>query len=288
MIAGLVALQAWPVMAKSPEAGPPASFRILTFNTWGLPVPIGRRVPERFARMADALVGYDWVTLQETFTRFAGQLRQTKGYPFHVWQSDGGFFKISSGLLTLSRFPILEQDFREFGQSTDFDRFSRKGVLFTRLQVRPDLIIDLYNTHYQAQDFDEAEQIRLSEDNRVLTEMVRAHDQGYPTFVQGDLNCHDHEPAYQDLMRRLPLHDLWWEARAGDLGLTMDPARNPNTGDRERLDYLLFLDHPQWQAKVERIGLTMDRPVQGLYLSDHLGVSATLHLQPRAAVPSAH
>jgi endonuclease/exonuclease/phosphatase family metal-dependent hydrolase len=281
MLAALLTGATWPAGAETPGTGDGVSLRVLTYNTWGLPVPIGRRVPERFSRLAGALTGYDWVTLQETFTSYARQLKAAPGYPYQARQSDGGFFKISSGLYTLSRFPIVEQDFREFGQATDFDRFSRKGVLFTRLQLRPDLTVDLYNTHYQAQDFAEAEQIRLGEDNRVLAEMVKAHDRGLPTFIQGDLNCHDHEAAYQDLTRRLPVHDLWREARAGDPGWTMDPARNPNTGDLERLDYLFFLDHPRWSAQVEYIGLAMTGRVGGLMLSDHLGVAATLRLQPR-------
>jgi endonuclease/exonuclease/phosphatase family metal-dependent hydrolase len=237
--------------------------------------------------MMPALAGCDWITLQETFTRYAGQLRRSPHYPFQAWQSATGFFKISSGLLTLSRFPILAQEYREFGRSTDFDRFSRKGVLFTRLQVRPGLTVDVYNTHYQAQDYPEAEQIRQNEDNRVLAEMVRAHDQGHPTFVQGDLNCQDHGVAYRDLMQRLPLHDLWREARLGDPGWTMDPGRNPNAGERERLDYLFFLDHPRWQVRVAAIRLAMTGRVRGLHLSDHLGVEASLELSPRpAAGPS--
>lgn len=272
---------ALPARAVDPPARRDQTLNVLTYNTWGLPVPIGRQVPERFARLAGALDGYDWVTLQETFSRYAGQLLGITAYPFKAWQSDGGFATISSGLLTMSRYPIVAREFRAFRQSTDFDRFSRKGVLFTRLQVRPDLTVDLYNTHYQAQDVPDAERIRREEDNRVLEAMVRDHDQGFPTFIQGDLNCHDHESAYGDLRRRLPLHDLWREARAGDPGYTMDRTRNPNTGDLERLDYLFFLEQPHWQARVARIGLAMTERVQGMLLSDHLGVAATVRLTPR-------
>jgi endonuclease/exonuclease/phosphatase family metal-dependent hydrolase len=287
LLAAVLGLAIWPWPARSAETGAPITLKTLTYNTWGLPVPIGQQVPERFSRMMPALAGCDWITLQETFTRYAGQLRRSPHYPFQAWQSATGFFKISSGLLTLSRFPILAQEYREFGRSTDFDRFSRKGVLFTRLQVRPGLTVDVYNTHYQAQDYPEAEQIRQNEDNRVLAEMVRAHDQGHPTFVQGDLNCQDHGVAYRDLMQRLPLHDLWREARLGDPGWTMDPGRNPNAGERERLDYLFFLDHPRWQVRVAAIRLAMTGRVRGLHLSDHLGVEASLELSPRpAAGPS--
>jgi endonuclease/exonuclease/phosphatase family metal-dependent hydrolase len=286
VLACLVSLGTWPAKAEAEPSGKGLSFRMLTFNTWGLPVPIGRQVPERFSRLSQSLAGFDWVTLQETFTRHAAQLRTSRIYPFQAWQSEGGFFKISSGLYTLSRFPIVAQEFREFRQSTDFDRFSRKGVLFTRLQVRPDLRVDVYNTHYQAQDVAEAERIRQHEDNRVLAEMVRAHDQGHPTFIQGDLNCLDHGPAYQDLRRRLPLRDLWRETRAGDPGWTMDRGRNPHTPDQERLDYLFFLDDPRWQAQVEHIDLALTAPVRGLYLSDHLGVQATITLRPRVLLAS--
>ncbi|MBC7544136.1 MAG: endonuclease/exonuclease/phosphatase family protein [Candidatus Sericytochromatia bacterium] len=273
-------------LALMPAAGraepEPISFRVLTYNTWGLPSPIGRHLQPRFERLAESLDGFDWMTLQETFSRHATPLKSLKGYPHQAWQSDSGAFKISSGLATFSRYPIIERDYAEFKTSTDMDRFSRKGVLFTRLQVRPDLIVDLYNTHYQAQDFPEAEGIRRLEDNQVMADLVKRHDKGYPTFLQGDFNCHDFESAYQDLMRRLPLHDLWAEARPGDPGYTVDAGRNPFSGnDHERIDYLFFKDHPHWQTQVDHIALALTAPVRGLFLSDHFGVQARIHLVPR-------
>ena len=214
MLACLVAVCAagWPTTGQAAAA--PLTFDVLTYNTWGLPSPIGTLLQARYTRLATRLGGHDWVTLQETFSRSSATLRTVVGYPHQAWQSDTGALKIGSGLATLSRYPIVEREYREFGASTDMDRFSRKGVLFTRLQVRPDLLVDVYNTHFQAQDYAEAEDIRRTEDNRVMVEMVKAHDRGYPTFLQGDFNGHPFDPAYQDLMTRLPLHDLWSMIRA--------------------------------------------------------------------------
>lgn len=262
-----------------PAAG--TSLEVLTYNTWGKPGILGTKTKERYQRLRTALGQFDWVTLQEAFSNEAGQLQGLPGYPFTFWQSDGAFLKINSGLFTLSRHPILARDFSPFKDCTHSDCLSRKGVIWTRLQVAPGLNVDVFNTHYQAEDDETAEQIRVRDNNKVLSDFVKAHNQGNPTFIQGDFNFLEGKQAYTDLKRRLPLHDLWRETKPEDPGYSFDPTLNPNLGGKgpqQRLDYLFFVDNERYDANVEGIELAYTTPVNGLVLSDHFAVRTKLQV----------
>ena len=57
-----------------------------------------------------------------------------------------------AGLLTISRFPIIESDFRSYGPGKFSDAIADKGVLFTKIKVRDEYLY-LFNTHAQATYF---------------------------------------------------------------------------------------------------------------------------------------
>ena len=57
---------------------------------------------------------------------------------------------IDGGLLTLSRFPIVEKEFEPFKCALLSDSLSKKGILYTKIQVSGDHHVKIFNTHTQA------------------------------------------------------------------------------------------------------------------------------------------
>lgn len=58
-----------------------------------------------------------------------------------------------SGLLILSRFPIIEQEFCPYPYGVASDSLSYKGVLYAKIAVTEGRILHLFNTHTQATYF---------------------------------------------------------------------------------------------------------------------------------------
>lgn len=259
----------------SPPLGRPVrpmrtmQFDFLTYNTWGKPGLLGTKERQRFERLPAALAPYDVVTLQEAFTKHTRGL--LPGFPFSHWETSQGFRLMNGGLAVLSRFEILETDFLAFESCTHFDCFALKGVLFNRLNVPGIGPVDLYNTHYQAEEDDKAARIRL-DNNRTLADMVQRHDSGHPTLIAGDFNMTPDSPEYKDLMLRLPMRDLFRDLNPQAPGFSYDPKVNPNVPDSEmpqRLDYVFALGD---RIRALAAELALSGPVDGYTLSDHLGV----------------
>jgi sphingomyelin phosphodiesterase len=56
------------------------------------------------------------------------------------------------GLVTISRFPILESEFRPYTIGVFSDSISNKGVLYTKIMIK-DQYLHLFNTHMNASYF---------------------------------------------------------------------------------------------------------------------------------------
>lgn len=59
---------------------------------------------------------------------------------------------IDGGLLILSRFPIIESDFKNYNYGFLSDAFTYKGVLYAKIIIQ-DRVLHLFNTHTQASYF---------------------------------------------------------------------------------------------------------------------------------------
>src|SRR5690606_12549295 len=111
----------------------------------------------------------------------------------------------NSGLSTLSKYQIVEKEFKPFTYSTGSDSLAQKGVVFTRINIPEIGNIDVYNTHLQAANSKKDSklykfignfipgftwsnvEIRKSQ-NRELIDFVNKNDVGNPTFLIGDFN----------------------------------------------------------------------------------------------------
>ena len=74
------------------------------------------------------------------------------GFSYHAKSEKSGIFTQSvtdSGLMTISRFPIVESKFVSYPFGVFSDSISRKGVLYTHIKIK-DRNLLLFNTHMQA------------------------------------------------------------------------------------------------------------------------------------------
>jgi endonuclease/exonuclease/phosphatase family metal-dependent hydrolase len=273
------------VSGRVPATG--VTLDLLTYNCWGLPGLIGKRQGERMPQIGNAVRGHGIVTLQETFTRKAAVIGKLGGYAQETKGGDGGPFRLSSGLRTLTNYQVLETDFAPFKKATDADRFAGKGVLFTRLQVPGVGPVDVYNTHYQAQDGNEAYR---QHDNEVMASLIMRHEQGNPTFVMGDFNFTSSTKEYERLMLGLGLRDAHAEKHPGHPGYTStgENTNNKPTKTPARIDYIFVKGGNRYDIAIESVDRAMTQKYDGKHASDHFGVHGRFVLRPRPAATAVH
>jgi endonuclease/exonuclease/phosphatase family metal-dependent hydrolase len=203
-----------------------------------------------------------------------------------------------SGLVTLSRYPIVEREMLTFSRSCGLERFVSKGVLFTRILRTPTRCVDIYNLHMISLPEGTARYFAQDEE----TNNVRAHQlaelegwirvrrrKGIPAVVLGDFNVDEREQngQYRDLnasgldlyRARYPWHV---PARVRSIvtpyqraGYTFHPLQNKyaagKTATAVRLDHIR-VSRPEAKSCAVKVDLHFNAPPW----SDHYGVSADI------------
>lgn len=274
---------------------------LLSLNVFGLPKPLGKNITERSAVIGSTLGRYDIAGLQETFskdTREIGKMMALNGTNYQSHKPKHRRL-INSGLEIFSKHPILTRDFKPFRYGTDSDALAGKGVAFVRVQVPGVGPVDIYDTHYQANNdkpmpwykkaakkvssmvmpgYDKShEEIRLH-DNQVLGELMKKHDQGYPTFVMGDFNTVETSEVYRDIVTRLGLTDSFRELNPTAPGFTSDGPANPikKSNSQKRIDFIFYRPGKDIDVKAVMSQVAYNKP--GEFVSDHFGVHTRFEL----------
>lgn len=266
--------------------------KVLTFNTWG--VPFFSR--DRAARMraigrALATMDVDVVLLQEVFyaadRRTLTQAGAAGGLAYSRYFDSG---LVGSGLLTLSRYPIVESSFLRFrlnGRPQDLirsDYYAGKGVGRVRIET-PAGPVDAYNAHFIAP------YLEWGPDRFAAHRVAQALEAGQymaeqsadaPAFLGCDLNCYPDDDTYRTLVA------------AG--GLTQACAGEDQSTERNgyatihppsRYDYIFARSCPTrtLAAQSTRIvlgGEPSPNPDRVRGYSDHYGVLTLFELSPVA------
>lgn len=241
------------------------------------------KVPGRLHWLGLAVEEYlaDIVALQEVFSKKAHYLGSLDAYPYRAWGTPKGTLKTSSGLLTLSKWPIVRSHVLEFSRASGTDWFARKGALFTRIQTPSGLCIDIVNTHLNAVGDEEIRWHQLQE-ILLFVERIRALDPIKPPLaLMGDLNFCPNGM----LWKRLQQDFRWKDCHQGaDGAATYDASRNPLAEPRVlqgKLDYI-FTEEGSHRCAILDAGLVFDHPYRRVFLSDHFGVQARLAILPAA------
>jgi endonuclease/exonuclease/phosphatase family metal-dependent hydrolase len=131
-----------------------------------------------------------------------------------------------------------------------------------------------------------------------ITDLDTRHRAALPTIIAGDLNATPEAASIRYLSglqtlggRSVHYHDAWTVASDGP-GYTwsVDNSRAAaeieklvgQPAHRRRIDYVFVgsaLAHPGWRSRIVAARLALDRPVDGVWLSDHAGVLVDLDVQ---------
>jgi endonuclease/exonuclease/phosphatase family metal-dependent hydrolase len=167
-----------PLRAEERAVPPPGRVRVLSLNTWLLPVA-SQALEERLARLPAAIAAHepDVICLQEVWTPQA-RIALEKGLEgWHASSARGG------GLLTLSRWPIVRQHLVRFtpvpGLSLE-ERIAGKGLLLCEVAA-PGGPLRVANTHVAFGDPGNDPQ-----NAELLALLAQLGD--LPLVVAGDLN----------------------------------------------------------------------------------------------------
>jgi endonuclease/exonuclease/phosphatase family metal-dependent hydrolase len=235
------------------------------------------------AEQADILI------LNEAFAAKAKPVAMLKDYPFRAFGPGKSGLNISSGVVVLSKFPIVEMDTVRFEDCAGTDCFANKGAVRARVEVPAVGVVDVVGTHLNADGKDSLRSSQLAQ----IDAMLARASTGVPVLFGGDFNFHSESVPYDELVGIAGYRDMHAEYRALNPGLdavrwfgfTYDPVRNSNLAlDRpfrrpDRLDYIMVRDGACTAVRVKETGLLLDREVAGLHLSDHFGVRADVLLE---------
>jgi hypothetical protein len=152
---------------------------------------------------------------------------------------------IDGGLLVLSRFPIVEKEFRPFRYGVLSDDLSYKGVLYAKIVIA-ERVLHLFNTHTQATYFEddvrnfkdtiETRQVQMKLLRHFLEEKTRDAKDNESIIICGDMNVNGalvdkKSTKYSDLIAKVPDYNLALDDFAREYEVMMDVLSN-NDEDR--------------------------------------------------------
>ncbi|KAG2484861.1 hypothetical protein HYH03_016347 [Edaphochlamys debaryana] len=299
-----------------------APLQVLSLNCWGLWL-VSKKRYNRILHLAEYLANdtkekheLDVILLQEVWVDADVQLLTSAARQAgltHCMHFKSGVF--GSGLVTISRYPIIDADFHQYKAAGDpasvhcGDFLATKGVGWVRVQT-PSGPLDVFNTHLHANydhskrpllpaeggvpaacidDYAAFRMAQVVELGRYVSGTVGAHSPPLGVVLGGDLNCAPETLEAAVLTQALlpQLKDAWVAAHGPqDPGHTCKAEENTFKPKRQvaaRIDYVLT------SLNVTSCELALKHTPQGHSYSDHFAVHATLRLpaQPPTANPLA-
>lgn len=143
----------------------------------------------RDKEITDLINSHSIVLFQECFNEAYDSL-ETYFPSYHICRGNlKGFNPMNSGLVTLSKFPIVGVKFYEYKNSNPFslDYLSEKGFLVAMIKIG-DREIKIINTHLQSSDFHRYDEYALSQLEELLEYLDELRESGEDYIVGGDFN----------------------------------------------------------------------------------------------------
>ena len=143
--------------------------------------------------------------------------------PYYIMGPDRGHLNIrqDGGLITLSKYPIVEGSAMTYSSSSGTDRLANKGVIYARIQIGPHEgdYVHVFNTHIQSHDYSETRLAQIGELVDFISEIIKS-DKDYirPIMVAGDFNITAEKP------------DNWMELA------DINPPETENANNNDYLD----------------------------------------------------
>ena len=294
---------------RNPKPPSLASVKMISFNAWALPVWLPKTDQNnRYKKIPGVLLKSeaDIICVQEAFARkFRKRLLPTMEQDYFTYsdykcnQRIVGPIKkdCHGGLITFSKFPIIEEQFYPYPLYDAMrieERIGKKGFLLTTIKIERDTAY-IINTHLYAglKKYDEKHRmVQIKHMHTILSDLGIMDEQIY---LLGDLNVRHpdisrerQEPfsqVYEYLSTTMGFMDTAPQLRYKDL--TVDRDHNPYCGDKngsQKLDYCLFKTPKHRLISINHSEVVFKGAES---VSDHMGWSAIFNLNSDASTVEA-
>jgi endonuclease/exonuclease/phosphatase family metal-dependent hydrolase len=237
----------------------------------------------RYPRIARELerLDPDIILLQEAWSAKARQSApRNRGWNIARAAGQHSFFQ-QSGLVTLSKFPILGGKFYPFSRATFPDRFVNKGVLKITILLPDGIVLNVWNVHLQDGGPPE---IRACQIRELVSHMQAAEDGQIADLVAGDFNCTPGSVLYRELETTLG-SSLQHIGRTEPF-ITWDAlSAKPNAG--QTLDYVFVRNRTRLESVQAAQHVAFTAADRKQRLSDHFGIEAVVNFTPTLDVAGA-
>jgi endonuclease/exonuclease/phosphatase family metal-dependent hydrolase len=260
--------------ASSSENG--LGLKLVTYNIWGLPSWMTGARAGRYSPIARELkrLDPDVVLLQEAWTTEARRAAPADGRWAVARAAGQHTFFQQSGLVTLSKYPILGGEFYPFSRAAWLDRFVNKGALKVTVQLPGKQVLNVWNVHLQEGG---SAEVRRSQIRELVAHVRGAEDGQIADLVGGDFNCTPQSPCYRELADALGPSVR--QPGGADPFVTWDGlSSKPSAG--ETIDYVFIQPRTTCKTLQAVAHVAFTAPGRELRLSDHLGIEAQVDLSP--------
>ena len=223
----------------------------------------------------------DIVLLQEAWTSHARKSIPTNGSWFIARAAGQHTIFQQTGLVTLSKFPIISGEFYPFSRAAFPDRLVNKGVLKVTVQLPGGQLLNIWNVHMQDAGATSTRETQVSE----LVARIQATEDGQVAdIVGGDFNCTPESPLYQRLASAIGPN--LQQISGAPPFITWDGlSQKAHAG--QTIDYIFVRGRLGFAniTALEKVAFT--NPVTQQRLSDHFGIEASLNLNTKPSVAGA-
>jgi len=260
---------------------------ILSWNIKFLPRFLGhikhypmKRVPLIAQKLIDNQA--DIIVFQEAFDRSCNKKLKkllTPYYPYCIGPANQkGGFKISSGVMIMSKLPLKELGTVDFKECEKEDCMARKGALLVET-VFEGQRLQVLGTHLEAGG---GRNLKTTQYVELAGLLDKFREDGVPQFACGDFNTSSADTVlYPRMLSILHAED---GSVTGELQYTSDHLLNDmdsyNPDDRDVIDYVLYRGNGVKVSMTREVFRHLHRwSKKHQDLSDHFGVKAVLSFQ---------
>ena len=220
---------------------------VATYNLWMIP-SVSSDIDARAALMEHSLSGYDVLVLQEAFSSARDPMFDALEleYPYQTDVVGGDSAALyDGGVVTLSRYPILETDALVFDHCSGTDCYADKGIVYTKIDKNGQ-IYHIFNTHLASFNTSAAKRLRRLQlgllRTFMLTKQIPADE---AVIYAGDFNI-DKNSDFMEYLLMLATLEVDPPTYLGYREATFDPSINSYASAKysggsqsEYLDYVL-------------------------------------------------
>lgn len=293
--------------------------RFLLYNVKWRP-SIARRGSNEYANeraeiLANQLLNsnYDVICLNEAYSYIGSptvpfiKKMKEKGYVYCKRLPPTTIFSfevIDSGVVVLSKYPILATDSLTYELNVGGDMMIAKGMLYVRIQTGPGTHCHVFATHLQANhkgSYQECKTVRFSQLYAYVSLLKRKATDGQPVILIGDLNVNAFAPKssesskalteYNRLIKTISidsftLTDALYHSEGSHqitYGIPDEKKLTPkdDLNSRQCTDYIFVYSRDDGQYVVDECDcnvtkFTVDGNKNFTQLSDHYGLSCNI------------